>query len=132
MEKIRRAGNADRARCFQVGIPMKTFPPPTQKAVEYVKKQANDDNPFFLYFAFPSPHHQSFQMTSSMVSQVRGLMGILFMRQMMLVAEFLRHSNRVGRQIIQSSFLPQIMVLRVMHISVMKLLTTGQLSLFVD
>ena len=59
-------------------------------------------------------------------------MGILFMRQMMLVAEFSRHSNRVGRQIIQSSFLPRIMVLRVMHTSVMKLLTTGQLSRFAD
>ena len=66
--------NADRVRCFQVGILWKYSH--HQKAVEYVKKQANNDKPFFLYFAFPS-HKQSFQMTSSMVSQVRGLMGIV-------------------------------------------------------
>ena len=36
--------------------PYENIPTTTQKAVEYVKKQAKDDNPFFLYFAFPSPH----------------------------------------------------------------------------
>jgi arylsulfatase A len=36
--------------------PYKVMPTLGDKAVEYVKKQAGDDKPFFLYFAFPSPH----------------------------------------------------------------------------
>jgi arylsulfatase A len=36
--------------------PYENIPTTTRKAVEYVKKQANDEKPFFLYFAFPSPH----------------------------------------------------------------------------
>lgn len=36
--------------------PYENIPTTTRKAVEYVKKQASNDNPFFLYFAFPSPH----------------------------------------------------------------------------
>ena len=36
--------------------PYENIPTTTQKAVEYVKKQAKNDKPFFLYFAFPSPH----------------------------------------------------------------------------
>ena len=36
--------------------PYENIPTTTQKAVGYVKKQAKNDKPFFLYFAFPSPH----------------------------------------------------------------------------
>lgn len=32
------------------------LPTVTQKAVDYVKKQKNNEKPFFLYMAFPSPH----------------------------------------------------------------------------
>lgn len=36
--------------------PYKVLPTLTQKAVAYVKAQAEADAPFFLYMAFPSPH----------------------------------------------------------------------------
>lgn len=36
--------------------PYQNIPVTTRKAVEYIKAQANTDKPFFLYFAFPSPH----------------------------------------------------------------------------
>ena len=36
--------------------PYENIPTTTRKAMEYVKKQASNDKPFFLYFAFPSPH----------------------------------------------------------------------------
>ncbi len=36
--------------------PYENIPTTTRKAVEYIKKQADSDSPFFLYFAFPSPH----------------------------------------------------------------------------
>jgi arylsulfatase A len=35
--------------------PYQNIPVTTQKGVEYIKKQAKSDKPFFLYFAFPSP-----------------------------------------------------------------------------
>ncbi len=34
----------------------KVLPTLTQKAVKYVENQKNNDQPFFLYMAFPSPH----------------------------------------------------------------------------
>jgi hypothetical protein len=81
--------------------PYENIPTTTEKAVEYVKnRQATISLSFFILLFLPHMR-QSFQMTSSMVSQVRGLMGILFMRPMMPVAEFSRHSNRLGRQIIR-------------------------------
>jgi arylsulfatase A len=36
--------------------PYENIPVTTAKGVEYIKKQARSDQPFFLYFAFPSPH----------------------------------------------------------------------------
>ncbi len=36
--------------------PYQNIPVTTAKAVDYIKKQAKTDQPFFLYFAFPSPH----------------------------------------------------------------------------
>ncbi len=36
--------------------PYENIPTTTQKAVEYIKHQSQRDKPFFLYFAFPSPH----------------------------------------------------------------------------
>lgn len=36
--------------------PYENIPTTTAKAVDYIKAQAKDDAPFFLYFAFPSPH----------------------------------------------------------------------------
>lgn len=36
--------------------PYQNIPVTTQKGVEYIQKQAKDDTPFFLYFAYPSPH----------------------------------------------------------------------------
>lgn len=36
--------------------PYENIPTTTRKAVEYITKQAENDKPFFLYFAFPSPH----------------------------------------------------------------------------
>jgi len=36
--------------------PYQNIPTTTQKAVEYLKGLKDSDDPFFLYFAFPSPH----------------------------------------------------------------------------
>lgn len=36
--------------------PYENIPTTTAKGVEYIKKQKDSENPFFLYFAFPSPH----------------------------------------------------------------------------
>ncbi len=36
--------------------PYQNIPVTTQKGVEYIRRQAHSDQPFFLYFAFPSPH----------------------------------------------------------------------------
>ena len=36
--------------------PYDNIPPTTQRGVEFIKAQKNADRPFFLYFAFPSPH----------------------------------------------------------------------------
>ncbi len=36
--------------------PYQNIPVTTQKGVDYVHRQAKSDQPFFLYFAFPSPH----------------------------------------------------------------------------
>ncbi len=36
--------------------PYENIPTTTQKGIEYIKLHAEDDNPFFLYFAYPSPH----------------------------------------------------------------------------
>lgn len=36
--------------------PYTNIPTTTQKGVEYIREQAESDSPFFLYFAFPSPH----------------------------------------------------------------------------
>lgn len=36
--------------------PYQNIPMTTQKGVDYIKSQARTDQPFFLYFAFPSPH----------------------------------------------------------------------------
>ena len=36
--------------------PYQNIPVTTAKAVHYIKEQAKSEKPFFLYFAFPSPH----------------------------------------------------------------------------
>jgi len=36
--------------------PYDNIPTTTKRGVEYIKAQAKSDEPFFLYFAFPSPH----------------------------------------------------------------------------
>lgn len=36
--------------------PYENIPTTTKHGVEFIKQQANKDKPFFLYFAFPSPH----------------------------------------------------------------------------
>lgn len=36
--------------------PFQNIPTTTTKGVDYIKSQAESDQPFFLYFAFPSPH----------------------------------------------------------------------------
>ncbi len=36
--------------------PYQNIPTTTQKGVEYIEAQKSSDKPFFLYFAFPSPH----------------------------------------------------------------------------
>ncbi len=36
--------------------PYQNMPVTTQKAVDYITEQAKTEQPFFLYFAFPSPH----------------------------------------------------------------------------
>lgn len=36
--------------------PYQNIPVTTQKGVEYIKAQAETDQPFFLYFSFPAPH----------------------------------------------------------------------------
>ena len=36
--------------------PYQNIPVTTEKGVEYIKKQKDVDGPFFLFFAFPSPH----------------------------------------------------------------------------
>lgn len=36
--------------------PYENIPVTTQKGVEYIHKMAKDPKPFFLYFAYPSPH----------------------------------------------------------------------------
>lgn len=36
--------------------PYRNLPETTRRGVEYIKKQKDADQPFFLYFAFPSPH----------------------------------------------------------------------------
>lgn len=36
--------------------PYENIPTTTKRGVEYIQKQAEADEPFFLYFAFPSPH----------------------------------------------------------------------------
>lgn len=36
--------------------PYENIPKTTEKAVGYIKEQAKTDAPFFLYFAYPSPH----------------------------------------------------------------------------
>ncbi|VGO18923.1 sulfatase family protein [Pontiella sulfatireligans] len=46
--------------------PWDNIPKTRDKAIEFINKQAKSDNPFFLYFAFPSPHapvipHAAFQ-----------------------------------------------------------------------
>ena len=36
--------------------PYENIPTTTQRAVEYIAERKNSEKPFFLYFAFPSPH----------------------------------------------------------------------------
>jgi len=36
--------------------PYENIPTTTKKGVEYIKEQAKTEKPFFLYFAYPSPH----------------------------------------------------------------------------
>jgi arylsulfatase A len=36
--------------------PYENIPTTTQKGINYIKQHANSDKPFFLYFAYPSPH----------------------------------------------------------------------------
>lgn len=36
--------------------PYENIPTTTKKGVEYIKQQAKTEEPFFLYFAYPSPH----------------------------------------------------------------------------
>lgn len=36
--------------------PYENIPTTTKRGVEFIKEQAGKDRPFFLYFAFPSPH----------------------------------------------------------------------------
>ena len=36
--------------------PYQNIPTTTKKGVEYIKKAANAEEPFFLYFAYPAPH----------------------------------------------------------------------------
>jgi arylsulfatase A len=36
--------------------PYENIPTTTRKGVDYIKKQAKSEEPFFLYFAYPSPH----------------------------------------------------------------------------
>lgn len=36
--------------------PYENIPTTTQKGIEYITQQAKEDKPFFLYFAYPSPH----------------------------------------------------------------------------
>jgi arylsulfatase A len=36
--------------------PYENIPTTTQKGIEYINKHAKDEKPFFLYFAYPSPH----------------------------------------------------------------------------
>ncbi|MGJ8696184.1 MAG: sulfatase family protein [Verrucomicrobiaceae bacterium] len=36
--------------------PYENIPTTTRKGVEYIKKQAKTEKPFFLFFAYPSPH----------------------------------------------------------------------------
>ncbi len=36
--------------------PYQNIPTTTQRGVEFIRAQADQDQPFFLYFAFPSPH----------------------------------------------------------------------------
>jgi len=36
--------------------PYENIPTTTQKGIDYINKQAKNDEPFFLYFAYPSPH----------------------------------------------------------------------------
>ena len=36
--------------------PYDNIPTTTKRGVEFIKKQAESDEPFFLYFAFPAPH----------------------------------------------------------------------------
>ena len=36
--------------------PYQNIPTTTKRGVDYIRKQAADDSPFFLYFAFPAPH----------------------------------------------------------------------------
>lgn len=36
--------------------PYENIPTTTQKGIDYITKQAKQDKPFFLYFAYPSPH----------------------------------------------------------------------------
>jgi len=36
--------------------PYDNIPTTTKKGVDFIKAQANKENPFFLYFAYPSPH----------------------------------------------------------------------------
>ena len=36
--------------------PYENIPTTTKRGVEYIKSRADKDEPFFLYFAFPSPH----------------------------------------------------------------------------
>ncbi len=36
--------------------PYQNIPTTTRRGVEFIKSQASQDKPFFLYFAFPSPH----------------------------------------------------------------------------
>lgn len=36
--------------------PYQNIPTTTKRGVEYIKSQANEQSPFFLYFAFPAPH----------------------------------------------------------------------------
>jgi len=36
--------------------PYENIPTTTQKGIDYIKEHAADEKPFFLYFAYPSPH----------------------------------------------------------------------------
>jgi arylsulfatase A len=36
--------------------PYQNIPTTTQRGIEYIKSQATEQSPFFLYFAFPAPH----------------------------------------------------------------------------